>query len=116
MLMITKKVLLRLKSNFNFFLFLSFENISSYYFSCQVSNQNSTFIALKIAKLFYSFPPRSIDLNLPLNHTLVYHAVSGMAIGNHNYDRITISQLFGVRDAVSHLHFLSNVSVGVSFQ
>lgn len=37
-----------------------------------------------------------------------------MVIGNQNHDRITmgVPQMFGVREAVSHLNFLGNIYVG----
>ena len=56
----------------------------------------------------------SINPNLPLVQTLAYQTVSGILIGNQNYDRVTmgVSRLFGVREAVSHLSFLGNISVG----
>ena len=50
-----------------------------------------TLIALTIAKLFYTFPLQSVDPTLPLNSTLAYLTVSGMLIGNEQYDRVTPS-------------------------
>ena len=80
----------------------------------QNGSNGCTLIALTITKLFYSFPPASINPNLPLDQTLAYQTVSGILIGNQNYDRVTmgVPRLFGVREAVSHLSFLGNISVG----
>ena len=79
-----------------------------------IGSNGCTLIALTIAKLFYTFPPHSINPSLQLNQTLAYKTVSGMVIGNQNHDRITmgVPQMFGVREAVSHLNFLGNISVG----
>ena len=80
----------------------------------RTGSNGCTLIALTIAKLFYTFPTNNINPNLPLNQTIAYQTVSGMLIGNQNYDRVTVGvpRLFGVREAVSHLNFLGNVSVG----
>ena len=74
-----------------------------------------TFIALSIAKLFYTFPPSSINPMQPLNQTLVHHTVSGMLTGNNVYDSINngVPQMYGVREAISHLNFMGNVSAGI---
>ena len=74
-----------------------------------------TFIALSIAKLFYTFPPNCINPVQPLNQTLVHHTVSGMLMGNNIYDTINsgIPQMYGVREAISHLNFMGNVSAGI---
>ena len=63
-----------------------------------------TFIALSVAKLFYTFPPNSTSPMQPLNQTLVHHTVSGM-LGNNVYDSINngVPQMYGVRQALSHL-------------
>ena len=73
-----------------------------------------TLIALTIAKLFYTFPLQSVDPTLPLNSTLAYLTVSGMLIGNEQYDRVTqgVPQYFSVREAVSTLSFLGPVTIG----
>ena len=73
-----------------------------------------TLIALTIAKLFYTFPFQSIDPTAALNSTLAYLVVSGMLIGNQNYDRVTkgIPQYFSVREGVSNLSFLGSVTIG----
>ena len=73
-----------------------------------------TFIALSIAKLFYTFPPNSINPTQPLNQTLVHHTVSGMLIGNNIYDTVNtgVPQMYGVREALSHLNFMGNVCPG----
>lgn len=74
-----------------------------------------TFIALSIAKLFYTFPPNSINPMQPLDQTLVHHTVSGMLMGNNVYDSINngVPQMYGVREAISHLSFMGNVSAGI---
>ena len=73
-----------------------------------------TFIALSVAKLFYTFPPNSISPMQPLNQTLVHHTVSGMLMGNV-YDSINngVPQMYGVRQALSHLNFMGSVSAGI---
>ena len=74
-----------------------------------------TFIALSITKLFYTFTPNSINPMQPLNQTLVHHTVSGMLMGNNVYDRINsgIPQMYGVREAISHLNYMGNASAGI---
>ena len=74
-----------------------------------------TFIVLSIAKLFYTFPPSSINPMQPLNQTLVHHTVSGMLTGNNVYDSINngVPQMYGVREAISLLNFMGNVSAGI---
>ena len=47
-----------------------------------------TWIALTVAKLFYSFPPNNIDKSLQLNQSLAYLTVSGILIGNQHYEWI----------------------------
>lgn len=73
-----------------------------------------TIIALSIAKLFYTFPPNSINPMQPLNQTLVHHTVSGMLIGNNIYDTVNtrVPQMYGVQEALSHLNFMGNVCPG----
>ena len=73
-----------------------------------------TLIALTIAKLFHTFPLQSVDPTAPLNSTLVYLIVSGMLIGNQNYDRVTkgVPQYLSVREGVSNLSFLGSVTIG----
>ena len=51
----------------------------------------------------------------PLNQTLVHHTVSGMLMGNNVYDSINngVPQMYGVRQALSHLNFMGSVSAGI---
>ena len=62
------------------------------------SSNGRTFIALSIAKLFYTFPPNSINPMQP-------HIVSGRLMRNNVYDSINngVPQMYGVREAISHL-------------
>ena len=73
-----------------------------------------TLISLTIAKLFHTFPIQSVDPKQHLNTTLAYLVVSGMLIGNQNYDNLTkgVPQYFSVREGVASLSFLGNVTVG----
>ena len=59
----------------------------------------------KLDKIFCTFPPNNIN---------PYQTVSGILLGNQHYDRVTmgVPRLSGVREAVGHLNFLGNTSVG----
>ena len=50
-----------------------------------------------------------------VNQTLAYETVSGMMIGSQIYDTVNtgVPQMYGVREALSHLNFLGNVHPGV---
>ena len=67
-----------------------------------------------VAKLFYTFPTNNINPNLPINQTVAYQPVSGILIGNQHYGWVTmgVPRLFGVSEAVGHLNFPVNISVG----
>ncbi|PFX21206.1 hypothetical protein AWC38_SpisGene14331 [Stylophora pistillata] len=57
---------------------------------------------------------KSNDLAQDLNSTLAYLVVSGMLIGNQNYDRVTkgVPQYYSVREGVASLNFLGSVTIG----